>query len=313
MSLPIRNVAVIGATGLLGSEIASALQKAGFIVTAIRRAESTAPVPVGMESIQIDINDTDALTSAFQGQDAVISAAPDPISFSSQKHWIDAAIAAGVKRIFPSEYSTNLDSPLAETLPVVTEKVRTRRYLVEQIANTAGKSSWTSINNGPFFELVLGFGGLGPDFRTKTAKWHNGGANLVGATRLPDIAETVCKILKDDNGLYGEAENKSVYIHSAVVTEKQLTEMAEKVTGQKFHVEERDVEQVYQEAKERLQKGDKSGMMLFYLQMMYGKGYGGSESFQEMSWNEKVGLKRLTEQEIENIVRGVAEKSGLSQ
>ncbi|KAI8282723.1 Cytochrome P450 monooxygenase [Colletotrichum sp. SAR11_57] len=303
----------VQATGLLGSEIASALQKAGFIVTAIRRAESTAIVPVGMESIQIDINDTDALTSAFQGQDAVISAAPDPISFSSQKHWIDAAIAAGVKRIFPSEYSTNLDSPLAETLPVVTEKVRTRRYLVEQISNTAGKSSWTSINNGPFFELVLGFGGLGPDFRTKTAKWHNGGANLVGTTRLPDIAETVCKILKDDNGLYGEAENKSVYIHSAVVTEKQLTEMAEKVTGQKFHVEERDVEQVYQEAKERLQEGDKSGMMLFYLQMMYGKGYGGSESFQEMSWNEKVGLKRLTEQEIEDIVRGVAEKSGLSQ
>ncbi|KAJ5019546.1 Isoflavone reductase-like protein P3 [Colletotrichum sp. SAR 10_99] len=283
----------VQATGLLGSEIASALQKAGFIVTAIRRAESTAPVPVGMESIQIDINDTDALTSAFQGQDAVISAAPDPISFSSQKHWIDAAIAAGVKRIFPSEYSTNLDSPLAETLPVVTEKVRTRRYLVEQIAKTAGKSSWTSINNGPFFELVLGFGGLGPDFRTKTAKWHNGGANLVGTTRLPDIAETVCKIFKDDNGLYGEAENKSVYIHSAVVTEKQLTEMAEKVTGQKFDVEERDVDQVYQEANERLQKGDKSGMMLFYLQMMYGKG--------------------LTEQEIEDIVRGVAEKSGPSQ
>ncbi|KAI8188503.1 Cytochrome P450 monooxygenase ATR2 [Colletotrichum sp. SAR 10_66] len=309
-----KNVEIgVQATGLLGSEIASALQKAGFIVTAIRRAESTAPVPVGMESIQLDINDTDALTSAFQGQDAVISAAPDPISFSSQKHWIDAAIAAGVKRIFPSEYSTNLDSPLAETLPVVTEKVSTRRYLVEQISNTAGKSSWTSVNNGPFFELVLGFGGLGPDFRTKTAKWHNGGANLVGTTRLPDIAETVCKILKDDNGLYGEAENKSVYIHSAVVTEKQLTEMAEKVTGQKFLVEERDVEQVYQEAKERLQKGDKSGMMLFYLQMMYGKGYGGSESFQEMSWNEKVGLKTLTEREVEDIVRGVAEKSGPSQ
>lgn len=263
-----------------------------------------------MESIQIDINDTDALTSAFQGQDAVISATPDPISFSSQKHWIDAAIAAGVRRICPSEYSTK---PLAETLPVVTEKVRTRRYLVEQIANAAGKSSWTSINNGPFFELVLGFGGLGPDFRTKTAKWHNGGANVVGATRLPDIAEAICKVLKDENGLYQEAENKSVYIHSAVVTEKQLTEMAEKVTGHKFDVEERDVEQVYQEAKERLQKGDKSGMMLFYLQMMYGKGYGGSESFQEMSWNEKVGLKILTEQEIENIVRGVAEKSGLSQ
>ncbi|KAF9880338.1 NmrA-like family protein [Colletotrichum karsti] len=311
MSSPIRNVAIIGATGLLGSQIAANLTKSGFNVTAIQRSDSKSSVPSGIKSVKLDVTDTEALSSAFKGQDAVISAAPDPIAFSAQKPWIDAAIAAGVKRIFPSEYSTNLDSLLAETLPIVTDKVRTRRYLDEEVSKTGGKSSWSSINNGPFFDLVLSFGGLGPDFRKKTAKWHNGGGNLVGVTRLPDIAETISKILRDENGLYKEAENKSVYIHSAAVSEKQLTQIAEKVTDQKFEVKELDVEKIYQEATAKFEKGDKSVMMLFYYQMMYGKGYGGSESFQEMSWNEKLGLKTLTEEEIEEIVRETAKKAGM--
>ncbi|KAL0933728.1 NmrA-like family protein [Colletotrichum truncatum] len=311
MVAPIKNVAVIGASGKLGSQIAAVLLKAGFNITAIQRTESSASIPSGIKSVKLDMNDTEALTEAFKEQDAVICTAPDPIVFANQKPWIDAAIAAGVKRIFPSEYSTNLDSPLAEGLPIVTDKVRTRQYLIEQTSKTDGKSSWSSINNGPFFELVLSFGGLGPDFRAKTANYHNGGDNLIGVTRLPDIAETVGKILSDEKGLYKEAENKSVYIHSAAVSEKQLTQIAEKVTGHTFETRESDVELLYQEAKAKFESGDKSAMMLFYYQMMYGKGYGGSESFQEMSWNEKVGLTTLSEKELEEIVWDTARNIGL--
>ncbi|WYZ35850.1 hypothetical protein EsH8_X_000497 [Colletotrichum jinshuiense] len=312
MSTPIHNVAIIGATGQIGSQIAKALLKSGFTVTAIQRSESTKPAPAGTKSVKLDVNDVNALTTAFAGHDAVISAMPDPIVLANQKPWIDAAIAAGVKRIFPSEYSTNVDSPLAEGLPIVTDKVRTRRYLIEQLSKTGGKSSWTSINNGPFFELVLAIGGLGPNFQTKTATYHNGGGNPIGTTRTSDVAETVAKVLRNENGLYKEAENKSVYIHSAAVTEKQLTALAEKITGHAFPAEDLDVEHLYQDAKAKLEKGDMSGMMQFYNQMMYGKGYGGSESFQEMSWNEKVGLKAMTEAEIEGVVRDLAQKTGLA-
>ncbi|EFQ34561.1 hypothetical protein CGRA01v4_13931 [Colletotrichum graminicola] len=310
MSSPIRKVAVIGATGKLGSVIAKTLLESGFEVTAIQRAESEKTAPAGCKSVKLDMNDFNALASGLKGHDAVISAAPDPIVFEEQKIWIDAAIAARVKRIFPSEFSTNLESPLAEGLPIVTGKVRTRRYLVEQVPKSGGNLSWTSVNNGPFLELVLGFGGLGPDFRTHTARYHNGGDNLIGTTRLVDIAETIAKILRDENGLYTEAGNKSVYIHSAAVTEKQMTEFAEKVTGLSFAVEYYNVEELYQDAKAKLANGDTSAMIQFYHQMMYGKGYGGSESFQEMSWNEKVGLTTLTETELENVVRDVAQKDG---
>ncbi|GJC88008.1 hypothetical protein ColLi_10846 [Colletotrichum liriopes] len=296
----------------MGSEISKTLLQYGFAVTAIQRSESIKTAPEGSKSVKLDIDDVNALTSAFKGHDAVISAAPDPIIFEKQQPWIEAAIAAGVKRIFPSEYSTNIDSPLAEGLPIAADKVRTRRYLVDQISKAGGNPSWTSVNNGPFFELVLGFGGLGPDFRTKIARYHNGGDNLIGTTRLSDIAETIAKVLRDEKGLYKEAENKSVYIHSAAVSEKQLTRLAEKVTGLTFAVENYDVEELYQDAKNKLEKGDMSAMMQFYYQMMYGKGYGGSESFQEMSWNEKVGLRTLSEQELEDVIKDVAQKNGLN-
>ncbi|OHF00992.1 hypothetical protein CORC01_03820 [Colletotrichum orchidophilum] len=311
MSNPIRNVAIIGATGQMGSQIAKTLLQHGFDVTAIQRTESTKTVPSGAKSIKLDLNDVSALTKAFQGQDAVISAAPDPIVLENQKPWIDAAVAAGVKRIVPSEYSTNVDSPLAEGLPIVVDKVRARRYLVEQIAKNDNRSSWMSVNNGPFFDAVLSFGGLGPNFRSKTARYHNGGDNLIGTTKISDIAETIAKILRDEGGLYKEAENKSVYIHSASVSEKQLTEMAEKATGQKFAVQNLDVEEVYQNAKVKFAEGDRSVWIDFYYQMMYGKGYGGSESFEKMSWNEKVGLKKMSNKEIEDGIKQAAQQAGM--
>ncbi|KDN70960.1 hypothetical protein CSUB01_12103 [Colletotrichum sublineola] len=227
------------------------------------------------------MDDGDVLTSAFKDQDAVISAALEPITVENQKTWIDAAISAGVKRIFPSEYSTNLESPLAEGLPALTGK-----------------------------KLVLSAGGLGPNFRTKMARYHNGGHNLIGATRLSDVAEAIAKILRNEKGLYAEAGNKPVYIHSAAITEKQMTKIAEKVVGLPFAVEYYDVEEIYQNAKFRLAMGDMSALMQFYYQMMYGKGYGGSESFQEMSWNDKVGLKTMTETELEDLVRNIVQKNG---
>ncbi|KXH66038.1 hypothetical protein CSAL01_05834 [Colletotrichum salicis] len=327
MASPIRNVAIIGvspvlssqfsqepplrATGQMGSQIAKTFLKSGFSVTAIQRSESANTVPSGVKFIKLDLNDVSALTTAFEGQDAVISAAPDPIVLENQKPWIDAAVAAGVKRIIPSEYSTNVDSPLAEGLPIVVDKVRTRRYLIEQISQTGNKSSWMSVNNGPFFELVLGFGGLGPNFRSKTARYHNGGDNLIGTTKISDVAETIAKVFRDERGLYKEAENKSLYIHSAAVSEKQLTEMAETVTGQKFEVQNFDVEEVYQNAKVKFAEGDRSVWIDFYYQMMYGKGYGGSESFQEMSWNDKVGLNTMSNKEIEDGLKKVAQQAGL--
>jgi NmrA-like family len=65
---------------------------------------------------------------------------------------IDAAIEAGVKRIVPSEFSSNMEGKARdENLPNIAEKLRIRKY-VEEVA-AAGSIEWSSINNGVFFDL----------------------------------------------------------------------------------------------------------------------------------------------------------------
>lgn len=227
---------------------------------------------------------------------------------------IDAAIEASVKRIIPSEYSTNLESPLSQKLPIATEKAQIRQYLNSVIPSTASATTWTSINNGPFFEMGLKFGVLGPNLQEKKATFHNGGHNTVGSSRLPDIATAVVQVL--DPAHIDETANQPVYIYSAAISESLLTELASKVTGIDFgtledgRVTNLDVDEMVREADKQREKGDQSGMFSYYFQMMYGKGYGGTD-FRELSWNDRLGLRSMTEKDLEDAIRDVAKEFGI--
>lgn len=65
-------IAVIGATGRAGSEIVSELVRRGHDVLAIARTPG--PASDHVTPLALDAADTDALTKAIRGQDAVISA-----------------------------------------------------------------------------------------------------------------------------------------------------------------------------------------------------------------------------------------------
>ncbi|KAI1660578.1 NAD(P)-binding protein [Daldinia decipiens] len=313
MAVTIRNVALLGATGTLGAHICAALTQAGFVVTAIQRKGSTNPVPSGVKSIKVDLSNKDDLTSAFKGQDAVVSAVPDP-TLATESIMIDAAIAAAVKRIVPSEYSTNFETPLSRQLPIVKDKAQIREYLESAIANNGTSTTWSSVNNGPFFEICLKQGALGPNIKEKKAIFHNGGNLLVGTSTLPDIAATVVKIL--DPAYLDETANKSVYIHSAAVSERLLTKLASEVTGIDFgdvesgKILDLDIDLMVTEAEEKLAKGDKSGWSSFYYQMMYAKGYGG-EDFEKLSWNERLGLRTMDEADIKGLIRSTSQELGV--
>ena len=71
-----------------------------------------------------------------------------------------------------------------------------------------------------------------------------------------------------------------------------------------------DVNELVRDSDEKRSKGDMSGMFNYYYQMMYGKGYGGTD-FKELSWNERLGLKSMTEEDIERELRAVAVEFGI--
>ncbi|KAJ6032126.1 hypothetical protein N7540_002858 [Penicillium herquei] len=302
-----RKVAIIGATGTLGSRISSALEAAGYEVTAVQRKDSSKSTPEGLKSVKVDYANKEELVSIFKGQDVVISVVPFP-TLDSEKIIIDACIDASVKRFIPSEFTTMMESPLAINLPVAKDKVLIRQYLTSVMANANGPTTWTSVNNGAFFDMILPYGILGPNIMTKKAVFHNGGDNKIAVSLLSDIAIAIVKLLETDS-IFNSAANQPVYICSAAITERRLTELVSEITGIDFGTPEQvSVKELIKESDERLKQGDRSAIINYYFQMMYGEGYKGGD-FMEFNWNERLRLRIMSEQELKSTIQEILGKS----
>ena len=67
-------VALIGASGFVGSRILDEALRRGHQVTALMRNPEALPSRAGVTTVKVDVLDTDALAKALAGHDAVISA-----------------------------------------------------------------------------------------------------------------------------------------------------------------------------------------------------------------------------------------------
>jgi DNA-binding NarL/FixJ family response regulator len=85
----------------------------------------------------------------LRGQDAVISAI-GATGFQSQKTVIDAAIAAGVRRFLPSEFSANtLSDAVRSLVPAFVPKMEILDYLKEK--GSTGLT-WTGLAVGALLD-----------------------------------------------------------------------------------------------------------------------------------------------------------------
>jgi NmrA-like family len=107
-------ILVAGGTGNLGERIIKALIKRGAEVRAIVRSGSKPEkiaklAELGAKVITVDLSDVERIKQACQGVSCVVSALAglhDAI-VDSQIKLLDAAIAAGVPRFIPSDYSAD--------------------------------------------------------------------------------------------------------------------------------------------------------------------------------------------------------------
>jgi putative NADH-flavin reductase len=266
-------------------------------VTAIQRAESTNVAPSAAKSIKVDLSSVAALTSAFANIDVVVSAVPNP-RLATEKLWMQAAVAAGVKRIIPSEFSTNLEAEASKSLPIVTEKLEIRKYVEELVKD--GKLEWSSINNGPFFVSYLWLSGfMGPNPKTKTATYHDGGEAFVTGSTLERIGEGLAKSLLSENA--EKTKNKPVYVYSAAMSEKKMTEIVSKITGLEFNIHNDTLKAAMERGHEGVKEGNFQKTMSFYVPFCFGSEYGGD--FRKQAMNEELGLKPLSDAEVEGMVK----------
>ncbi|KAJ9156320.1 NAD(P)-binding domain [Pleurostoma richardsiae] len=285
-SSPIKHVLVIGAGGNVGKSTVKALLEEDFQVTGLTRQSSEAKLPAGVRHIKTDYSEA-SLLKAFQGQDAVISTVSSIVpggALALQKAFVDAAVAAGVKVFFPSEYGIDTsDRAASEYIPFLADKVETVDYLKAQ----EDKISWTAVITGSMFDWGLnipGFGGWNVPARTVTL--FDGGDIPYEATNLDQVGRAIAKSLKKPE----LTRNQYVYVNSFTVTQNEVLKALETVTGEKFKVSQGTVEGLWQDGAAKVKEGQPLGALAQIAGAVYGKGGLGHFSATKGLWNERLGL-----------------------
>ncbi|KAE8379007.1 hypothetical protein BDV26DRAFT_260416 [Aspergillus bertholletiae] len=297
MSL-IRNVTISGASGDLGTPVLNALIESNdFNITVLTRHSSKAQFPATVRVIPVDYSSVSELTTALAGQDAVISTITTA-AIESQSTLIDAALAAGVKRFIPSEFSADVGNPKAATLPVYESKIAVHQILQAKAAENPA-FTYTLIRHGPFLDWALA-AGFFFDFRSDTPAFYDGGDRPFSTTTLATIGKAVVAVLKH----FDETKNRPVYLHDLVTTQRQIYAIVQKLAPERKWSPV-DVSTAELEVKGR--QGwtgvpDLQSVVGLLCRAVFAEGYGGE--FKDVD-NELLGLGFKTEAELEAVVKTV--------
>ncbi|KAF2712553.1 isoflavone reductase family protein-like protein CipA [Pleomassaria siparia CBS 279.74] len=282
-SSEIKNVTIIGAGGNLGPTILKTLlEESSFNVTVLSREGSSSTFPEGVKVVRANYQDTNSLTSALKGADAVLSFVGST-ALGDQNKLIDAAIAAGVKRFLPSEYGSDVtNEKLAALVPIFAPKIATIDYLKSK----ESEISWSSIITGGFFDWGIKVTFFGFNSQTKTATLIDGGNSKFVATNLRQIGRSIIKTLEKAD----ETKNKYIYVSSFVTSQQEILAAAEKVTGEKWTVNNVVGQELLEAGNAKLAKLDFSGVGDLLRATAFGNF--GVADFSAKLWNDKLGLPK---------------------
>ncbi|KAL1302311.1 hypothetical protein AAFC00_002726 [Neodothiora populina] len=286
MSQQIKNVMLIGASGLLGSHVFEALQsEASFHLSVLARKSSKATFPSHIKVYRIDDDSPLAqLVDAFKGQDALVSTLPGR-PYEVHMRMIDAAVQAGVKRFIPSEYGNNTCNAASELVPLYGDKAKVLAHLKSQESTGL---TWTAIQNGQFFDWGLDTGWLSYDLKSKKALIFDSGKTKWSTTTIGTVAAAVVKVLLKPE----ETKNRPVHIASFTVSQQQVLDALEKASGASWTTDTIASDAAMKMGQEIDRNGDSEGLRLSVLLLMYADDADRGGNFEETFSldNEMLGL-----------------------
>lgn len=148
-------IVVAGATGNLGGRITTALRRRGAEVVALARAGASADNVAALEDLgarvaRVDMADARTIAAACTGAACVVSAVQGlrDVVVEAQSALLEGAIAAGVPRFIPSDFSTDFT-----TLPAGQNRNFDLRRAFHVRLDDAPIAS-TAIFNGAFAESL---------------------------------------------------------------------------------------------------------------------------------------------------------------
>jgi NADH dehydrogenase len=259
---------IVGATGLLGSEICRLLAAEDKPVRALVRPTSDQIKVAQLESLNIeiargDLKDRPSLDAACQGMTAVISTASSTLSrqegdsihtvdLEGQLNLVDAAKAANISRFVLISFP-----PVDAEFPLQAAKRR-----VEEHLKSSGLTY--SILQPTFFMEVWLSPALGFDAANAKAQIYGSGENKISWISYKDVAKFAVASL--DNP---EASNAVIELGGPeALSPLEVVRAFEELQGRKFdvqHVPEEALKEQSEGASDPLQQSF-AGLMLYYSQ-----------------------------------------------
>ncbi len=195
-----RRVLLVGATGMLGGEIADAiLSRSDLVLRALVRpgkAEAAAALRGrGAEIAEGDVADAASLAPAMAGVDVIVCALPnDPRVFvPGHRNLLDAAERAGVSRMIPSDFSVDFFN----IGPDENDNLAMRKEVVPLFAGRSVRPSHILI--GAFMDTMLDPRAPFIDWATGTLPYFGDGQQACDFTSVRDAARYVAAACADAN------------------------------------------------------------------------------------------------------------------
>ncbi|KAM0554818.1 hypothetical protein ACHAPJ_006551 [Fusarium lateritium] len=306
----VKNVAVVGAGGHVGSFIVKELLQTGkHDVTAITRMNSDAKFPENVQVKRVDYS----LVEALKGKDALVITLSGHASHDAEIVLIKAAAEAGVPWIMPNDWSPDTaNQKLVNDVFVFKSKVAARNAIEE-----TGKSSYISLSTGFWYEWSLAIpAAFGIDFRNRQATFYDEGETAISVSTWSQIGRAVAAVLslptRSGSGPLGvtleELRNKVVYVNSFTISQKDMLISAQRVTGtvaDDWVIAKESSQERYSSGLSDIKEGKRIG----YAKMMYTRVFfpDGCGNFKDKRVLNS--LLRLPEEDINEATKRALERS----
>ncbi|KAL6922408.1 hypothetical protein FSHL1_006368 [Fusarium sambucinum] len=299
MAHEIKNVALAGASGSLGSHILRALNKSGHFNVTVLTRKTTKDIPTETGVKVVNFESILDLTAALKGQDALVDATsvPDP-SFAIRL--MDAAAAAGVYRMIPAEFSSDPMNGKARGLPPFQGKAHALEH-IQKLADDK-KITWTAISNHAFLDWGLRKSFIGIDLQNKSIDYLKPSLTVVPLTTLESVGTAVANALIKDKA----TKNRVCYICNTQKTQKELAELSKRALGEEgWKTKDVDTKEAFEKAMVQLQAGQVDMQVIGDI-IRFSISTPGYIQELEKTDNDLLGVKEMSDTEVQELIRKIA-------
>jgi uncharacterized protein YbjT (DUF2867 family) len=226
-----KTILLAGATGDLGQRIARELLERDVRLRVLTRPASTTATKLFGGNDRVDVvaasySDHAALTAAVSGVDVVVSAVSGirPVIVDAQRALLKAAVAAGVPRFIPSDYSADY----RQIAPGSNRNFEIRREFAADV--DAAPLQATSILNGMFTDLLTDEAPMILFGRHRVLFWSSAD-QILDFTTKDDVARITALAACDDDA------PRVIEVAGSQVSARDVARTMTELTGSPFKLQ----------------------------------------------------------------------------